>query len=121
MRRFKKSESGEGKGGCIFGLILLVAAIFIAYKLIPVKVRASELRQTTEDAAKSAGSMNESQIRNMIIHKGRELELPVDEEQVKVNKTSERVVIDVSYTVPVQFPGYLYLWHFSHHADNPVF
>lgn len=121
MRRLKESEKGEGKAGCIFGLIILVVAIFVAFKLIPIKVRASELRQTVTDAAKSAGSMNESQLRNTIIHKAWELELPLTEEGVKVTRTGDRVVIDADYTVPVQFPGYLYQWHFTNHADNPIF
>jgi len=121
MRRFKQSEKGEGKGGCIFGLILLIAAVFIAFKMIPVKAASAELRQTVMDSAKSAGSMTENQIHSTILHKAWDLKIPMTDEQIKVSKTSDHVLIDVDYTVPVQFPGFLYQWHFNHHADNPVF
>ena len=29
--------------------------------------------------------------------------------------------VDVNYVVPVEFPGYTYMWKFHHHASNPIF
>ena len=115
------SERGEGKGGCIVGLIILLAAVFIAYKMIPVKIRSAEMRQTVTDEAKIAGSKNEEQIRKSILAKAYELKLNVNPERLEVNKANERIKIKVEYTVPVEFPGYTYNWNFRHTADAPVF
>jgi len=46
----RRSEAGEGKFGCLVGLILLAIAGMVTYKMIPVKVKAAELRQVRWNA-----------------------------------------------------------------------
>src|SRR5258706_446390 len=62
MRSRTRRQSGEGQFGCIIGLILLLIAIFVAYKMIPIKVKAAELRGTVADEAKSAGLHDDAHI-----------------------------------------------------------
>ncbi len=120
MRRNRR-EAGEGQGGCLFGIILLLIAIFVAYKLIPIKVKAADLRQTVEDESKSAGTHNDDRIRKAILDSAQEEGLPVTEDNIKVERTANLIRVDVDYIVPVAFPGYVYQWHFHHHAENPIF
>lgn len=120
MRRHT-AQRGEGQIGCILGLIVLLAAGYIAYKMIPVKVRAADLRQEITDVARSAGVYKEPQIRKRIMEKAEELGLPLDPDNLIVERRSDRVYIEATYTVPVEFPGYTYQWNFRHVADNPVF
>jgi hypothetical protein len=121
MRRRKRSERGEGQMGCLFGLALLAVAIFIAYKMVPVKVRAAELRQEVVDQAKAGGMRGDDKILAAILRKAQDENLPVGEENVKINRTANTITVDVDYVVPVDFPGYKYQWHFNHHAENPMF
>jgi hypothetical protein len=120
MRR-RRGELGEGQLGCIVGLIVFLAVIYVCYKVVPVKVKASELRGTIFDESKSAGSHNDARIRKAILAKANDLELPVTESDVKVSRRNEIIKINVKYTVPIQFPGYVYQWHFEHDAENPIF
>lgn len=120
MRRLE-AQRGEGQIGCIIGLIILLAVGYIAYKMIPVKVRAADLRQEITDVARSAGVYKEKQIRERIMAKAEELELPLDPDNLVVERRSDRVYIEANYTVPVEFPGYTYQWNFKHIADNPLF
>ena len=120
MRR-SRGQRGEGQAGCLFGLVLLAMGLFLAYKLIPVKVRTAELRQEVVDQAKSAGLLTDAKILAAILSKADELKLPVTEDDVKIERARGSITVDVQYTVPVQFPGYLYQWHFEHHAENPIF
>lgn len=120
MRRNRR-ELGEGQGGCIVGLIVFVALIFIAWKIIPVKVKAAELRQEVVDEAKSAGTHNDERIRKAILAKAAELELPVTTENIKIRRQANEITVEVDYAVPVPFPGYTYNMNFSHSADNPIF
>ncbi|MHB0969141.1 MAG: hypothetical protein ACYC7A_00900 [Thermoanaerobaculia bacterium] len=117
----KRREIGEGQAGCVFGLIILLIAVFIAYKMIPVKVKAAEMRQTVVDSSKSAGNLNDGQIMNRITSKAKDLELPVSEKNVKLNRAANKIKIEVEYVVPVEFPGYTYQWKFNHTAENPIF
>ncbi|HVG23805.1 MAG TPA: hypothetical protein VND45_06600 [Thermoanaerobaculia bacterium] len=116
-----RRQRGEGQFGCLVGLVLLLIAGLIAYRLIPVKVRAAELRDTVIDESKSAGQHNDKQIKESILYKARQLELPLEPADVVVKRANSYIKVDVKYTVPVQFPGYVYNWHFEHHYENPVF
>jgi len=121
MRRRDRRQAGEGQAGCLVGLVILLIAIFIAYKLIPVKVRMADLRQTVVDEAKSAGTHSDDKIMKSILAKAEETKLPVTEENVTIDRNSNTIRVDVDYTVPIVFPGYTYQWHQHHHAENPIF
>lgn len=114
-------ERGEGQMGCVVGLIIFLALIFVAFKMIPIKVKAAELRQEVFDEAKSAGTHNDERIRRSILAKATDLELPVKDTDVKVRRTGNTINIDVEYKVPVKFPGFTYQWGFHHSAENPIF
>ena len=119
--RLRRSERGEGQAGCLFGLIVLGIAAFIAYKVIPVKVKAAELQQEVTDAAKSAGMLNDDKIRGDILAKAHEDNLPVTEDNIRIARANSEITVDVQYVVPIQFPGYTYQWHIEHYAHNPIF
>jgi type III secretion system FlhB-like substrate exporter len=121
MRLRNRRELGEGQFGCLVGLVILLIGIFVAYKMIPVKVKAAEIRQVTEDESKSAGTHGDEQIKGTILRKAKDDELPITEDNIHIERTSQEIKIDVEYDVPVEFPGFVYKWHFHHHTDNPLF
>ena len=121
MRRYRRSEAGEGQGGCLVGIVLLLIAGFIAFKMIPVKVKAAELRSTVVDEAKSAGTHSDDRIRKAIMDKAQEQGLPLAETDIRIERTANLIRVNVEYTVPVVFPGYIYQWHMVHYAENPIF
>lgn len=116
-----RRERGEGQFGCLVGLVLLLIAGLIAYKMIPVKVKSADLRDTVQDYAKSAGQFNDKAITQAILTKANDLGLPVSEKDIKIARRSNDIRVEVDYTVPVSFPGYTYNWKFHHKAENPIF
>ena len=121
MRRRKRSERGEGQMGCIFGLVLMAIGIFIAFKMVPVKVRAAEMRQEVVDQAKAGGMRSDARIMQALLRKAEDENLPVTEDNIVIHRTANTISVDVDYVVPVDFPGYKYQWAFHHHAENPMF
>ncbi len=119
--RKNRHERGEGNAGCLFGLVVLAIVIFIAYKMIPVKVRAADLRQTITDEAKMAGTHSNEVIMKQILAKAREQNLPVSADNVKITRGANEITVEVEYDVPVQFPGKTWNWHQHIVAQNPVF
>jgi hypothetical protein len=119
--RMSRRERGEGQFGCLVGLILLGVAIFVAWKMIPVKVKAAELRQTVVDEAKSAGTHNDDRIRAAILQMAREDKLPVTEKDITINRGNGEISVTVIYTIPIVFPGYTYNWHIENSVSNPIF
>jgi hypothetical protein len=120
MRRSRR-QRGEGQFGCLVGVVFMLIGIFIAYKLVPVKVRAAELRQEIVDQAKAAGMRGDDNIMYAILKKAEEEQLPVTKENVNIKRGANTISVDVEYTVPIDFPGYRYNWSFHHHAENPIF
>lgn len=120
MRRNRR-ELGEGQGGCIVGLIFFLGMIFIAWKVVPVKVKAAELRQVVVDEAKSAGTHKDERIRKAILHKAEELELPVESDNISIRRQANEIKVEVDYVVPIEFPGYTYEMNINHYAQNPIF
>ena len=117
-----RRERGEGQLGCLFGLALLLVGILVAYKMIPVKVKAAEMRDVVIDEAKSAGTHTDKRIMEEILAKAQQLDLPVEKDNVEIERMSNNTIrVEVKYTVPVAFPGYTYNWDFHHKAENPVF
>jgi hypothetical protein len=121
MRRRSRREAGEGQGGCLVGLVLVAVAIFIAWKIVPVKANMADLRQVVTDEAKSAGQHNDARIMRVILEKAESVNLPVTEDNVTIRRNANEINIDVDYTVPIKFPGYVYHWHEHNHVENPIF
>ena len=119
--RFSRRERGEGQLGCVIGLIILAIAVFIAWKLIPVQVKAAELRQVVMDEAKSAGTHSDGRIHDIILNKAMDNKLPVTDDNIHIERAHGEIDIVVDYVVPVEFPGFTYKWHKNYHAHNPIF
>ena len=119
--RVNRRERGEGQLGCLVGLILLALAIFVAWKMIPVKVKNAEVRGVIVDEAKSAGTHSDDKIKAAILFKAREDDLPITEDDIKIRRVASEITVEVDYTVPVEFPGFTYQWHIHHVATNPIF
>ena len=117
----KRGQRGEGQFGCLVGLAFLAFAGFIAWKIIPVKVKAAEIRQEAIDQAKAAGMRGDDKIIYNIVQKADENHIELTSDNIVIKRGANDIRIDVDYTVPVEFPGYTYNWHFHHHAENPLF
>lgn len=117
----RTAERGEGNLGCILWLLLLGVGVMIALKTIPVKVQSAELYDYMVELTKFAASNNPEQLKKQILVKAQELKLPLDKDHVQVRKMGDRIQMEASYTVPLNFPGYTYEWHFDHQVDRPIF
>jgi len=118
-RRF--AEAGSGNLGCILWVLLLGIVVLIAWKAIPVKIRSAELYDHMEEITKFGARSSPEEMEKDILNKAHELELPLDKDHVKVERIGDRVKMEATYTVPLDFPGYTYEWHFDHQVDRPLF
>lgn len=118
----RRSERGEGNLGCILWLLALGLAILIAWKAVPVKMQSAELYDYLDEVAKfGATRATPEELEKHILSRAKQLNIPLDKKDISVKRTGERIYIEVEYTIPVEFPGYTYQWHFRHKLDRPVF
>jgi hypothetical protein len=115
------AERGEGNLGCILWLAALGLAVLIAVKMVPVKIASSELYDYMEEQAKFAAAAAPDVIAKSILSKAKELDLPVTKEDVHVERVGDNIRMRAVFTVPVEFPGYTYLWHFDHQVNRPIY
>lgn len=124
MRR-RIAERGETNIGCILWVALLALAVLIAVKMIPVKIATSQLYDYMEELAKHATEAPADVIAKAIVSKAKELELPLVKDDVHVERlgsgVNESIRMRAVYTVPVEFPGYTYQWHFDQQLDRPIY
>ena len=119
--RARTRSRGEGKLGCLFWLALLVIFGMICWEAVPIKIASAELHQYMKDQAKTTGSSPAERIKRRILARAKDLDLPVTKENLSVRKTANRIFMEVSYTVPLEFPFYTFNWSFSHKVDLPYF
>lgn len=124
----RNHQLGESKVGCIFGVIVLVIAIFVAVKVIPVRVSVAALQDFIEETAQRAGSLSEQpnnpvtqQVAAKIAQKAKEENLPVPKESIKVGMGSGRINVEVKYTVTIDLLVYQYEWAVEHKVERLVF
>ena len=118
----RKSERGEGNLGCILWLVALGIAILIAWKAVPVKMQSTELYDFMDETAKfRAERTPPEELEKQIVDRAKQLNIPLDKKNVKVERKGDRIYIEVEYTIPVEFPGYTYQWHFRQTLDRPIF
>lgn len=120
MRR-RRLQSGEGQAGCIVSLVILLAVAFVAYKMVPVKVKAAEFRQELVDEAKSGSLRTDKQIQQNLLAKAAELKLPLKEQDLRIKRSQASITIEADFVVPIEFPGYTYMWEFHPDYSTPLF
>lgn len=114
-------ERGEGNLGCILWLIILALAIGFAWKAVPVKIASAQLYDYMVEQAKFAHNAKPDRIKQRILHKARELELPLDAKNLRVERVGDRMRMHAEYTVPVEYPGYTWNWKFEHDVDRGIY
>jgi hypothetical protein len=101
-------QHGEGKLKAIIYTVILVTAVFLGVKLVPLYVAEYQLQDKMNEQAKFAvvNRYSEDQIRDIIFKVIQDLDIPATRDDIKMATTNHGVSISVSYTVPVDFLVY---------------
>ncbi|MGH9797810.1 MAG: hypothetical protein ACRD5D_06590 [Candidatus Polarisedimenticolia bacterium] len=117
-----RGERGEGRAGTLLGLAVLAITIYAGVKVVPVLIDGYAFRDYLEEEARFGAlrSSNED-IRNRVLRKAQELELPVQGKNIVVNRTNTYLDIKVKYNVPIVTPVYTHNMTFDEAARAPLF
>ena len=116
-------QRGDVPVGCLVGGAVALIVILIAIKVAPIMVHVGELDKQIGVYADRANrrEYNDKRIERAILTKAESLDLPVTKKDIKIKRTSNRIKITVVYEVPIEFPGYTYVWHKEHFHERPLF
>jgi len=121
MRRIE-GQRGEGNLGCILWALVVIVVAHVAWMMVPVKIASAQLGDFMEDQARFAERRSPEVIKKGILHKARELEIPLDAKQLSVQRRGDHLYMKAEWVQPVRFfGGYTYEWHFLLDIDRPIF
>ncbi len=107
-----------------FGIFVIVASVYIGAKVIPSYYGNYQF----QDAIKSEATLDtytpktENDIRRVVFRKAQDLEIPIAEEGIQVQRQGTQfsglVIIRAPYVVHVDLPGYPLDLHFDASTEN---
>jgi len=120
--RPRSAQTGEGRIGCIFWLLVLIVGAVVAWEVIPIKMRSVQLHDFMEDQAAIATYNRDAEAtKKRILAKALELNIPLHKDHVEVTRIGDRIRMKATYTIPAEFPGYTYHWKFEHEIDRNLY
>ena len=115
-------QRGDVPIGCLVGMVVTLVVVLIAIKVTPWVINVGELDKEISVLADRANrrEYKDPRILADILQKSEALDLPVTKKDVTIKRTSKRIKITVEYDLPIQFPGYTYVWHKRHYHDRQL-
>ena len=107
-----------------FGLLILVAGVYVGASLVPVYYANYQFQDVikTEATLQTYTTKPEGDIQSFIAKKAQELDIPVNKDQIKVQRHGSvgvgSLTIEAPYTVHVELPGYPMDLHFDPSTEN---
>jgi hypothetical protein len=96
----------------IAGLAVIVAMLIVGWAIVPAYFNNYEFEDALKNEALQAtySSRSEEEIRDVIVKRARDFDIPLTPKQVHVSRTgmygNGSLLIETSYSVPVNLPGY---------------
>ena len=118
----RRSMAGTGRVGCVIWLALLAIGVFVASKIVPVKMKTSEFYDAMTEQAQFGSIKGDASIQAELYRKAQELQLPLKKEDIVVRRDMGYVYVEVHYKLPIDFPIYgTYIWNEDDKVSRPLF
>lgn len=122
MRR-TRGIRGAASFGCIIWLVLLAVVGYALYKIVPVKVSSSAFADFLQEESSFGSIKSVAQIQAEILAKAKEMNIPVNKDNLTIKKTRESITIEAHYEMTIDFfnGAYKYVWKFDPVYTRPIF
>ncbi len=122
MNRWR-TQRGDVPIGCLIGFVVAIVVGLIAIKTVPVITAVGEFDKEIKAQAERAGvpRHDDTYIRKYVLLSAEEHDIPINAKSIWIKRTATRIKIRVTYDLPIEFPGYTYIWHKEHSEDRPLF
>ena len=100
--RLRKSEQGGARLKFLIVVAILGSVGYAGYQFIPVFIR-------------------EYQIKDQLVKQSEEYGIPADATITPQQQQDNRMEVRVQFTLPIEFPGFVYNYEFDHTAKSATF
>ena len=121
MKSANQSERGFISFSAILGLVIVVATIFSAVRLLPPYIANYQFQDYIDNTARTAtyNSVSEADLKKEVMARARELGITLQDRQLEVRKVrGGSVSIRTTYDVPVDLIARQVVLHFEPSAGN---
>ena len=119
----RRGERGGARFNLVVVLLVIALAVYSAYNYAPVSYNAyryKDFMQETVNKAAYPPVKNSDWVAQQLRAAAEEHGLP-DDADIRVQNENGRISAHVTYTHPVQLPGYTYEYNFDHTARSSGF
>jgi len=125
--KIRRRQQGRGNMGCLFAFVLLGALGYLGYKIAPPFMLHYQLKDALDEVAvyevagigtSKNGSGTKPNLEETVINKAREMGIKLQRENIKIERTSDKINIHVEYSVPIELPLGLYEMKFDFTSHN---
>ena len=118
--RQRRLERGEGRLKGILIVVIIVLAIYTAWKIVPPYVNDYQLSDRMQEQSRYAmvNHYTEEQIRDNIYKVMVDLDIPGKREDIKIVANNNVVKVSLDYTVPVDVLVYHTDLHFTPNSET---
>ena len=118
----RHTERGEGRAGFFVALALFFVAVFLAVKIVPVRIDGYTFRETLREEARFASlHRKDSEILKRIMQEAEALEIPLEKKNLTIRRTKAYVVIKARYDQQVDLKFTTYTYRFREEQKAPIF
>ena len=116
------AERGEGRVGFIITLALFLVGVFLAIKIVPVRVDGYQFRDVLrEEARYAAVHRNDEAVMERILDTAESMDIPLEKGNLKIRRSQVEIVISASYEKPVDLKFGTYTYRFDSEQKAPLF
>lgn len=118
----RKSEVGSARLKFLLVVIIIAAVAYVGYLYVPVAYNAYLFKDLMQQKVNTAAAMGHpaNWVRDQLVQSAPEYDVPADAQILPTLKDG-RVEIQVQYTQPIEFPGYIYEYNFDHTVRSTEF
>ena len=118
-------QKGEGRTSLILGISVLLIAVYIGLKVIPVMIRVYSFEDRVREECKFLHNRTMDDLADDILQAAELEELDVDEDSIEAKKvrvdTYEVLRVKIRYSVPIATPIRVFVWDRAIDYEAPIF
>jgi hypothetical protein len=119
--RILRDERGEGRGKFLITIIVVAFLAFCLYKFINARVRVFAFKGAVEaivrDYANNPTLAPETISQEIQKKASEHLGFDLPEDNIKAQVQQDKIIADVNYIMPVNFPLYMWNWQQNVHYE----
>jgi hypothetical protein len=119
----RNGESGKGRAGFILTLAVFLVGVFLAVKIIPVRVDGFQFEDVLRNEARqlSVHRNNDAAVIQRILDTAESMDIPLEKKNLSIRRTKVEVIVSCSYEKPVDLGLGTYTYRFDTVQKAPLF